>query len=119
MNEWQIGAIESRFADIIWKNEPIASGLLAKKGEEVLGWKKSTTYTVLKKLCNKGIFKNENAVVSAVVSKEEYNFLESERLIDQSFDGSLPEFFAAFTSRRKLTEKEIGELYRVLAEYKD
>lgn len=110
---------EAVFANIIWENAPLTSPDLVKIAEKELNWKKSTTYTVLKKLCNKGIFKNENAVVSAVVSKEEYNFLESERLIEQSFDGSLPEFFAAFTSRRKLTEKEIGELYRVLDEYKD
>ena len=103
MNDCQLGAVESKFADIIWENEPIASPELAKKSEAVLRWKKSTTYTVLKRLCDKGIFQNNKGVVTSLVSKEEFYSLQSEKFVEENFSGSLPAFLAAFTLRKKLT----------------
>lgn len=110
MSEMKLGAVESRFADIIWQNEPLASSLLAKLAEQELTWKKSTTYTVLKRLCDRGIFQNSGGTVSALVSREEFYALQSERFVEETFDGSLPAFLAAFGSRKKLSEKEIDEL---------
>lgn len=106
----KLGLIESRFADIIWENEPLASGKLVKLCAEELEWKKPTTYTVLRRLCDRGIFRNEGGVVSSIVSKEEYYAIQSEEFVNETFSGSLPAFLTAFTSRQKLSEEEIKEL---------
>lgn len=106
----KLGLIESRFADIIWENEPLASGKLVKLCAEELEWKKPTTYTVLRRLCDRGIFRNEGGVVSSIVSKEEYYAIQSEDFVNETFSGSLPAFLTAFTSRQKLSEEEIKEL---------
>ncbi len=119
MNDYQMGAVESRFADIIWANEPLTSAELVKKSEQALKWKKSTTYTVLKRLCEKGIFCNEKGTVSSLISKEEFYSMQSEKFVDETFGGSLPAFLAAFTSRKKLSEKEITELRKMVAEYEE
>ncbi len=119
MNDYQMGVIESRFADIIWENEPISSTELARRSGEVLGWKKSTAYTVLKRLCEKGIFRNENGIVSSVVSKNEFNSLQSEKFVNDTFDGSLPAFLAAFTSRKTLTKDEVEHLRLLVAQYEE
>ena len=119
MNDYQMGVIESRFADIIWGNEPISSTELARRSGEVLGWKKSTAYTVLKRLCEKGIFRNENGIVSSVVSKNEFNSLQSEKFVNDTFDGSLPAFLAAFTSRKTLTKDEVEHLRLLVAKYEE
>ena len=118
MVEYQMGVVEAKFADIIWENEPIASPELAKKSEELLKWKKSTTYTVLKRLCDKGLFQNNKGMVTSLVSKEEFFSRQSEKFIDETFSGSLPAFLAAFTSRKKLTEKEVEKLQQIVDEYK-
>lgn len=117
MKDYQMGAVESRFAEIIWKNEPISSGVLIKFCEEELGWKKSTTYTVLKRLCDKGIFKNNGGEVVSLVSQEEFYSLQSERFVEQTFGGSLPAFLSAFTSRKNLNEAEVEALRRMVREY--
>ena len=104
MEEMRLGAIESRFADIIWENEPVSSGELVKICERELSWKKSTTYTVLKKLCEKGIFQNERGTVTSLISKEELNSRQSEKFLEDNFGGSLPAFVAAFTKRKKLSD---------------
>lgn len=117
MKDYQMGAVESRFAEIIWKNEPVSSGALIKFCEEELGWKKSTTYTVLKRLCDKGIFKNNGGEVVSLVSKEEFYSLQSERFVEQTFGGSLPAFLSAFTSRKNLNEAEVEALRRMVREY--
>ncbi len=119
MNDYQMGAVESRFADIIWENEPLSSAVLVRKSEEVLNWKKSTTYTVLKRLCEKGIFRNEGGTVSSLISKEEFYSRQSEKFVDETFGGSLPAFLAAFTSRKKLTAKEVAELKRMVENYEE
>lgn len=119
MSELQMGVIESRFADIIWENEPIATGELAKRSEELLKWKKTTSYTVLKRLCDKGIFVNNKGVVTSLISKKEFFAVQSERFVDDTFEGSLPAFLAAFTSRKKLKAEEVEQLRRMIADYEE
>ena len=119
MNEYQMGAVESRFADIIWENEPISSAELVKKSEEEFRWKKSTTYTVLKRLCEKGIFQNVKGTVTSLISKQDFYAVQSEKFVDETFGGSLPAFLAAFTARKSLTDKEIAQLQRMIDEYKE
>lgn len=114
MDHLKLGAVEMRFAEIIWENEPLTSGQLVKLCMEQLEWKKSTTYTVLKKLCDRGLFKNTNGMVSSVISKEEYYSAQSEQVVNESFGGSLPAFIAAFTSRKTLTQEEIDEIRRMI-----
>lgn len=114
MEHLKLGAVEMRFAEIIWKNEPLTSGQLVKLCLEQLEWKKSTTYTVLKKLCDRGLFKNTNGMVSSVISKEEYYSAQSEQVVNESFGGSLPAFIAAFTSHKTLTQEEIDEIRRMI-----
>ena len=119
MGELQMGAVESRFADIIWQNEPIATGELAKRSEELLKWKKTTSYTVLKRLCDKGIFRNNKGVVTSVISRDEFYAVQSERFVEETFKGSLPAFLAAFTKRKRLTEAEVAHLRGIVAEYEE
>ena len=117
MIDYQMGEIEKRFADIIWNNEPISSTELAKKSEEALSWKKSTTYTVLKRLCDKGIFKNEQGSVGSLISRDEFYSAQSERFVETTFKGSLPAFLAAFSKRKKLSKQDVDELKRLIEEY--
>lgn len=105
---------EMAFARVIWEHEPVRSGELVKLCQEKFGWKKSTTYTVLKNLCNVGIFQNEKAVVTSLVSEEEYLEQESMTIVNNRFDGSISKFVTAFTGRRKLTEKQIEELKNII-----
>lgn len=114
MAEIKLGEIESRFADIIWSNEPLTSGHLAELAEKELTWKKSTTYTILKRLCERGIFQNQNGTVSSLLSKEEFYALQSEKFVEETFKGSLPAFLAAFGSRKKLSAKEVDELKKLI-----
>lgn len=116
MKEYRLGEIESRFANLIWDHEPVSSADLVKLAEKELQWKKSTTYTVLRRLIEKGIFKNENSTVSSILSKEEMAVAQGEQLIDENFSGSLPLFLTAFTNRKKLTDKEIIELQKLIDE---
>jgi predicted transcriptional regulator len=117
MSEIQLGTVEARFADIIWGREPASSTEIVKLAEKELGWKKSTTYTVLKRLCEKGIFKNEGGKVSSVISKSEFYALQSERFVEETFSGSLPAFLAAFTKRKALSADEIEEIRRLIDEH--
>ena len=114
MSEYKLGAVEARFADMIWVQEPVSSGELAKLAQQELTWKKSTTYTVLKRLCERGLFQNEGGPVSALVSREDFYALQSEKFVEETFDGSLPAFLAAFGSRKKLSDKEIDELEKLI-----
>ena len=114
MSDYQLGVVESRFADIIWAKEPLSSAELAKLCEAELSWKKSTTYTVLKRLCDKGIFKNESGTVTSVISRAEFYSRRSENFVNEEFGGSLPSFLAAFTSRKKLSREEVAELRRMV-----
>ena len=119
MGEMQMGVIESRFADIIWQNEPVATTELVKLSEKELNWKKTTTYTVLKRLCDKGIFRNDKGTVTSLVSKNEFYSVQSEKFVDETFGGSLPAFLAAFTSRKSLTREEVDELRRMVADFEE
>ena len=114
MAEMKLGAIESQFADIIWENEPIPSSQLAKLAEQKLSWKKSTTYTVLKRLCDRGLFRNQDGAVTSIVSKDEFAAMRSESFVNDAFEGSLPAFLAAFSSRKKLSDKEIDDLQKII-----
>lgn len=110
MDESRLGAVESRFADLIWDNEPLTSGELVRLCGEQLAWKKSTTYTVLKKLCERGIFRNEGGMVTSVLTRQDFYARQSERFVEESFGGSLPAFLAAFTRRRQLSDAELEEI---------
>lgn len=119
MSELQMGVIESRFADIIWLNEPVATTELVKLSQQELNWKKTTTYTVLKRLCDKGIFRNDNGTVTSVISKTEFYSVQSEKFVDETFGGSLPAFLAAFTARKSLTREEVDELRKMVADFEE
>ena len=112
----KLGAVEARFADIIWENEPLGSGDLVKLCMEKLNWKKSTTYTVLKRLCERGIFQNKDGVVTSLISREELQSMQSTQFVENTFEGSLPAFVAAFVSKKKLTQLEIAELKKIIEE---
>ena len=114
MEDLRLGVVEGRFADIIWSNEPIPSGELVKLCEKELEWKKSTTYTMLKRLCERGLFQNQKGVVTSLMTKEEFGAAQSEKIIEDSFAGSLPAFIAAFALRKKLTETEIDEIHKMI-----
>ncbi|MBE6540884.1 MAG: BlaI/MecI/CopY family transcriptional regulator [Ruminococcaceae bacterium] len=114
MAEIKLGEIESRFAEIIWTNEPLSSSQLAKMAEAELGWKKSTTYTILKRLCDRGIFRNQNGTVSSLITKNEFYAMQSEKFVDESFDGSLPAFLTAFSMRKKYTDEEVEKMKQIL-----
>lgn len=119
MADLTLGAIESRFADIIWSNEPISSTELSKRSEELLGWKKSTSFTVLKRLCEKGIFQNQKGRVTSIISRDDFYAAQSEKFVDETFDGSLPAFLAAFTARKGLTQSDVDTLRRMIDEYEE
>ena len=114
MAEMRMGVVESQFADIIWENEPVPSSRLVELAEQRLSWKKSTTYTVLKRLCDRGLFRNEGGAVTSLVSKGEFAAMRSESFVNDQFEGSLPAFLVAFGSRKKLSDEEIDELQRII-----
>ena len=114
MIDIKLGPIETRFAEIIWANEPLTTNQLTRLCLEQLEWKRTTTYTVLKKLCYKGLFRTENSIVTALVSKAEFEGMQSEQFVDETFRGSLPAFLTAFGSRKKLSDVEIDELQKII-----
>ncbi|MBQ8508910.1 MAG: BlaI/MecI/CopY family transcriptional regulator [Clostridia bacterium] len=114
MKDNQLGEMEARFAELIWERAPIPSGELVKLCDEKLGWKKSTTYTMLRRLVQRGIFESRDSIVSTRISREEFASMQSERFVEETFGGSLPAFLAAFTSRKKLSEKEVEELLQII-----
>ena len=114
MKDLELGAVQERFADIVWKHEPIASGELAKICEKELKWKRPTTYTVLRKLCEKGLLQNREGTVVSLVSREEFYSAKSEQIIEDSWQGSLPAFIAAFISRKNLSEQEAEEIQKMI-----
>ena len=118
MEELKLGTVESKFADIIWENEPISSGQLVKLCGQQLDWKKSTTYTMLKRLCERGLFQNVKGMVSALMTKEEFGAAHSEKIIEESFDGSLPAFIAAFASRKRLSLDDVDEIQKMIDSYR-
>lgn len=114
MANMKLGIVESHFADIIWANEPLHSRELVKLCEQELSWNRSTTYTVLRKLCQRGIFQNEGGMVSSILSKEDFYAVQSEQFVEDNFDGSLPAFIAAFTQRKGISQEEAAEIRRMI-----
>ena len=114
MADYKLGEVESMFADIIWNNEPLPSRRLAELAEQALNWKRTTTYTVLKRLCDRGLFQNQGGTVTALISRREFYALQSEKFVEDTFSGSLPAFLAAFGSRKKLSNAEIDELQAII-----
>lgn len=117
MDEFKLGAVETRFAELIWANEPLPSGELVKLCAKELEWKKSTTYTVLKKLCDRGIFQNREGMVSSILSQKEFQSRQSRRFVEDTFSGSLPAFIAAFADGGNLTEHDISEIRKMIDSY--
>lgn len=119
MKEFKLTEIEERFAELIWQREPIGSGKLVKLCEKEMNWKKSTMYTVLKKLCEKGIFQNKDAVVTSLVTRDEYYSKQSRNFVEETFGGSLPKFLTAFINDKKLSSQEAEELKKLIDDYKE
>ena len=114
MAEYKLVEVESVFADIIWNNEPLSSRRLAELAEARLNWKRTTTYTILKRLCDRELFQNNNGTVTSRISREEFFARQSEQFVEDTFQGSLPAFLAAFGSRKKLSDQEIDELQKII-----
>ena len=108
--ELHLGAAERRFAEIVWANAPVTTRQLVALCAEALGWKRTTTYTVLKRLCERGLFKTADGVVTALVTQEAFDAAQSEQFVSERFGGSLPAFVAAFTAGKKLKPEEVAEL---------
>lgn len=119
MKKIKLAEGELRFAELIWEREPLSSGDLVKLCADRFGWKKSTTYTVLKKLCDRGIFCNQEASVTSLISREEYFSMQSEQFVEDTFGGSLPGFLTAFMGGKKLSVKQAEELKRLIDSYKE
>ena len=119
MAEYKLGVVETKFADLIWAHAPLSSGALVRLCEQELEWKKSTTYTMLKRLCQRGIFENENGTVKILITRDEFKAAQSEEFIDETFGGSLPMFLTAFTKHNKLSAKEIEEIKNLIDNYKE
>lgn len=114
MADTRLGAVETRFADLIWAHEPLPSGELVKLCEKELHWKKSTTYTVLRRLCERGLFRNDGGTVTSLLSKAQFSAMQSEQFVEETFEGSLPRFLAAFSTRRSLSDEEIDALQALI-----
>ena len=119
MKEIELGEVQAAFADIIWANEPVGSGELVKLCENQFNWKKPTTYTVLRKLCEKGLFKNDDGIVTSLISNEEFNASKSEKFVQETYAGSLPAFIAAFMSHKKLSSGDIDEIQKMIDKYRE
>ncbi|MGN1142990.1 MAG: BlaI/MecI/CopY family transcriptional regulator [Anaerovoracaceae bacterium] len=117
MTEYKLAEAESRFADLIWDNEPISSGQLVKLAGEKMEWKSTTCYTVLRRLCDRGLFQNENSVVTSCISREEFYSHKSRQFVEESFGGSLPKFLAAFMGKKKLSQQQIDEIRQMIDRY--
>lgn len=107
LKEIHLGEAETRFAKIVWQHEPVTTGVLYRLSEEALGWTSSTTFTVLRRLIKKGLFQTEKGVVTSLISRKDFFAAQSQKFVNESFDGSLPSFIAAFTECQKLTSEEI------------
>ena len=119
MNVPRIFESEYRFCLILWEHEPVKSSELVRLCKEQLGWKPTTTYTVIKRLSERGVLKNEDTMVSSLVSKDEVQAAEIDELVEKKFEGSLPAFVAAFTRHQKLSEKEIDEVQRMIDRFRE
>ncbi len=119
MEIYKLGMVEGKFADLIWANQPITSRDLVALAEKELAWKKSTTYTMLRRLTEREIFRNDNGTVVALMSREEFYAAKSEAFVEESFSGSLPQFLTSFGSRKKLSEEELEKIQRFIEEHRE
>ena len=119
MEKYKLGEMEQKFADLIWANEPVSSRTLTELCEKAFSWKRTTTYTMLKRLCEREIFQNESGTVTSLMSKSEFGAAQGEQFLTETFDGSLPRFLAAFTRRKKLSEKEIKEIQKLIDDHRE
>ena len=119
MEKYKLGEMEQKFADLIWANEPVSSRTLTELCEKAFSWKRTTTYTMLKRLCEREIFQNECGTVTSLMSKSEFGAAQGEQFLTETFDGSLPRFLAAFTRRKKLSEKEIKEIQKLIDDHRE
>ncbi|MFL0194223.1 BlaI/MecI/CopY family transcriptional regulator [Clostridium sp. WILCCON 0269] len=119
MEQLKLCESEYHFASIVWEYEPLGSGELVKLCEQTLGWKKSTTYTVLKKLCQRGILKNDNSIVTSLINQQQIQKFKSQQFINQTFNGSLPQFITAFMNDKKLSKQEAEELKKLIDSYEE
>lgn len=119
MEDTRLGVVESHFADLVWANAPMTTRELINLCKKELNWARTTTYTVLKKLCLRGIFSMENCKVTVLIPRDEFHAMRSEQFVQDNFQGSLPAFIAAFASRKALTKKELEEIQKLLASYEE
>lgn len=117
--EYKLADTEHKFADIIWDNEPISSGDLVKRCEEILNWKKSTTYTVLKRLCERGIFRNKDSEITSIISREEFFEKKTAQFVEETFEGSLPKFLTAFMNSKKLKPNQAEKIRKMIEDYEE
>lgn len=119
MEAYKLGEMEARFADLIWAHAPIRSGELTKLCEDKFDWKRTTTYTMLKRLCERGIFVNESGTVKVKMTKEEFQAGQGSSFIEEHFDGSLPLFLAAFSRKNKLSREDVEKLQQMIDSYRE
>lgn len=119
MEQYKLGEMEQKFAELIWEKAPITTGELIKLCEQEFSWKRTTTYTMLKRLCERNLFANENGTVIVLMSKEEFQAGQGELFLNENFGGSLPRFLAAFSRKKKLSDREILELKKLIDSYKE
>jgi len=119
MKKYVLGEMEQKFANIIWRESPISSGDLVKICKVELTWKKSTTYTMLKRLCQRNIFENTNGTVKTLISKDQFLAEKGEEFINSNFSGSLPKFITAFTKNKKLSSDEINDIKLLIESYQE
>ena len=119
MEQLRLGEMEQKFADLIWQLAPVGSGELVRQCEAQFGWKKSTTYTMLKRLCQRGLFENSGGEVRVLITRADHEAMQSAQFVEETFDGSLPRFLAAFTRRKQLSAEEIDELQKLIDDYQE
>lgn len=119
MEPYKLGEMEQKFADLIWEHAPIASGELVKLCEQAFSWKRTTTYTMLKRLCLRDLFENVNGTVQAKTTREDFQAAQGEQFLIENFDGSLPRFLTAFSRRKRLSSHEVEELRRLIEKYEE
>ena len=118
MDNLKLGLVEARFADIIWDSAPLSTAELVRICNEELEWKRTTTYTVLKKLCDRGIFHTENSTITVLISKDKFRAIQGQQFLEENYQGSLPAFVAAFTKQQSLSAKEAEEISKMLDDYR-
>lgn len=119
MEELRLGMVEARFADIVWNHAPVSTKELVTLCQQELNWKRTTTYTVLKKLCDRGIFSMDNRTVTALISRDEFYAIQSEKFVEETFEGSLPAFIAAFASRKKPSAEELDQIRQMIDRFEE